>query len=104
MATTVITPEPTPNEGDTRKVYVLQVKEVISYDYEVPARSFAEAVRLYNEDQCEYKNYNTHCFHDEYKPTLHCKYTEVYTTVSRYGLEGLGEWRQLKDDDHRVIE
>lgn len=104
MATTVTTTEPTPNEGDTRQVYVLQVKEVTSYDYRVPARSFAEAVRLYKEDPFEYKDYNSSCYHDEYKPTLDYKYTEVYTTVNRYGFEGLGNWRKLKNDDHGVIE
>ena len=54
------------------KVYTLTRKEIISYDYHVPARTLKEALEIFNSeeiDEYDFKDYNTHNFVAYFAPT-----------------------------------
>jgi len=97
------TPTTTPTTtNETRKVWVFELKEVISHDFEVIANSKAEALRLLEENQhdhawhqdefnAEGTNYvvhkvdGSHQWHKDMAPKLIDNYTqELVTKESRY--------------------
>jgi hypothetical protein len=100
------TPTTTPTTtNDTRKVWVFEIREVISYDFEVIAKNKAEALRILEEDQCNYTDdsfdfrqencdYNvhrvdgSHQWHRDMAPQLTDKYEQkLVAKDSRYNNE-----------------
>tara|TARA_R110002012_G_scaffold224471_1_gene396467 strand:- start:261 stop:599 length:339 start_codon:yes stop_codon:yes gene_type:complete len=100
------TPTTTPTTTiDTRKVWVFELKEVISHDFEVVAKSKAEALRLLQEHQYDYAwssdDFNTetseylvhrvdgsHAWHKDLAPQLsHTYHQKLITKKSRYNEE-----------------
>jgi uncharacterized membrane protein len=97
------TPTTTPTTtNDTRKVWVFEIREVISNDFEVIAKTKAEALRLLKEHQHDYtddaydfyhKNPEykvhrvdgSHQWHKDMAPQLTDKYEQkLVTKESRY--------------------
>ena len=122
MGTTPTTTPTTTNA--TRKVWVFELKEVVSHDFEVVANSKAEALRLleihqhdhaYDADEfnAETSDYvvhridGSHQWHKDMKPTIIDKYEqELVTKESRYMLPGTPPykvWQTVKQLGHELF-